>query len=119
MEHIRVVPYQGKKILSVNFAHCLPAQVEEILRVLPDHVTTQPVKSVLLLVDFTGASFNADAIRTMKETAIFDKPYVKKTAWIGADSLPFSLRGDVSEFSGREFPIFKTLTEAMEWLAQD
>jgi hypothetical protein len=89
------------------------------VRKLPDHVTSQPLHSVLLLADFTGASLNDDAIRTMKETAIFDKPYIKKAAWIGADSLAASVRGDVAKFSGREFPIFKSLTEAMAWLAQD
>ncbi|MFZ0477587.1 MAG: hypothetical protein WAL71_00445 [Terriglobales bacterium] len=89
------------------------------MRMLPDHVTAEPMRSVLLLVDFTGASFNDDAIRTLKETAIFDKAYIKKAAWIGAESLPISLREDVSKFSGREFPIFKSLTEAMEWLTQD
>lgn len=119
MDHIRFVTYQGKKILNVDLAYCSASQVEEVVRKIPDYVTTEPLHSVLLLADFTGASFDNEAIRTMKETAIFDKPYIKKAAWIGADSLTASLRGDVSKFSGREFPIFNSLTEAMAWLAQD
>jgi hypothetical protein len=49
---------------------------------VPDHVTSQPLRSVLLPVDFTGASVDAEAIRAMNESAVFDKPYIKE---IGVD----------------------------------
>ena len=48
-----------------------------------DHVTVNPHSSVLVLTDFTGAAFDRDALRAMKETAVFDKPFVKKSALIG------------------------------------
>jgi hypothetical protein len=41
-------------------------------------VTARPGASVLILSDFTGASFGQEAIRVMKETAVFDKPYSVK-----------------------------------------
>jgi hypothetical protein len=43
------------------------------VRAVPDYVTAQPLGSVLLLVDFTGASFDQEALRAMKECAAFDK----------------------------------------------
>jgi len=43
---------------------------------------------VLLLVDFSGASVDLETVRTIKESAVFDKPYVKKSAWIGAKNFP-------------------------------
>jgi hypothetical protein len=56
-------------------------------------VTTQPRGSVLILSDFTGASFDEEAIRAMKESAVFDKPYIKKSAWVEPGiSLRCSLR---------------------------
>jgi hypothetical protein len=119
VERIRFITHQGKQILVVDLAHCSPAEVENILRAAPDFVTAQPLGSVLLLADFTEASFNEEAVRVMKETATFDKPYIKKTAWIGAQSLPNSFRMEVSDFSKRKFPIFKTRTEALEWLTKD
>jgi hypothetical protein len=47
--------------------------VENIVRAVPDYVTAQPLGSVRLLVDFTGASFNQEGLRAMKECAVFDK----------------------------------------------
>jgi hypothetical protein len=89
------------------------------VRSLPDQVTAEPLASVRMLVDFTNASFDDEALRTMKETAIFNKAYVKRTAWIGTGTLPESHRQDVSLFSRREFPVFKDRAEALDWLAND
>jgi hypothetical protein len=82
-------------------------------------VTTRPRGSVLILSDFTGASFDQEAIRAMKESAVFDKPYVKKSAWVGAESFPEVFRQNLKSFSRREFPTFKTRREALDWLVED
>jgi hypothetical protein len=60
-------------------------------------VTTRPRGSVLILSDFTGASFGEEAVRAMKESAVFDKPYIKKSAWVGAESFPEEFRGQPKE----------------------
>ncbi len=119
MERTRFITHGGRKILELNLARCSASEVEKVVRALPDHVTAEPLASVRMLVDFTGASFDREALRTMKETAIFNKPYIKKTAWIGTESLPESHRQDVSKFSRREFPVFKDRSEALDWLAEE
>ncbi|MFZ3262730.1 MAG: hypothetical protein WA172_01910 [Terriglobales bacterium] len=119
MERIRFITHSGKQILLVDLSTCSPAEVERLVRSLPDHVTAQPLESVLLCADFTGASFNGEALRTMKEVAVFDKPHIRKTAWVGAESLPSSFRDDVSKFSRRKFPEFKSIAEALDWLTKD
>ena len=55
----------------------------------------------------------------MHEYVVQDKPYIKKSAWIGAESLPDSFRQGLSDFSGREFVVFKTRKDALDWLAKD
>jgi len=82
-------------------------------------VTVNPPGSVLVLTDFTGASFDRDALRAMKETAVFDKPFVKISALIGTESLPRDFYEDMTQFSRRELVIFKTREEALDWLATD
>ena len=118
-DHIRFITYQRKKILLVDLARCSPAEVEKIVRTIPGLVTAEPRHSVLLLADFTGATFDEEAVRAMKEAAVFDKPYIKKTAWIGAENFPEVFRENLKKFSRREFPTFKTRHEALEWLAKD
>jgi hypothetical protein len=52
----------------------LAGEVEKIARTVPEVVTTRQRGSVLILSDFTGASFDEEAVRAMKEAAVFDKP---------------------------------------------
>ncbi|MHB8218557.1 MAG: hypothetical protein ACYDDS_20995 [Candidatus Sulfotelmatobacter sp.] len=118
-DHIRFITHQGKQILQLDLANCSAAEAERIFRATPEVVTTRPRGSVLILCDFRGASANQETIRVMKETAVFDKPYVKKCAWFGVESLPQWLCEDLSTFSRREFRIFETRKAALEWLAKD
>ena len=118
-DRVRFITHQGKQILLVDLSNSSAAEVEKILRALPDVVTTRPRSSVLGLTDFTGASFNAEALRVLKETATFDKPFVKKSAFVGIENLPQGFSENVSSFSRREFPAFKTREEALAWLAKD
>ena len=116
-ERIYFVSHLGKQILVVDFSNCSATEVEKIARKVPDTATAQPRGSVLLLADFTGASFDEAAIRTMKESAVFDKPYIKKSAWIGATAVPQEFQEEIKSFSGRELPAFKTRQAAVTWLA--
>jgi hypothetical protein len=118
-ERIRFIVHKGKQILLTDFSNCSPREVEKIARAAPEYITAQPRGSVLLLVDFTGASFNEEALRAMKESAVFDKPYIKKSAWFGADSLPQVFQQSLKDFSRRQFPIFKSREEALAWLVED
>jgi hypothetical protein len=118
-ERVRFITHQGKQILIVDLSHCSAVEVERIIRALPELVTTRPRGSVLLLSDFTGASFDEDAIRALKEAAVFDKPYIKKSAWVGAENLPDVFAEDIMIFSRRKFPAFKRLKEALTWLVTD
>jgi hypothetical protein len=111
--------HQGKKILLLDLSNCSAAEVEKIFRAVPEFVTTRPLGSVLILSDFSRASFDPEAIRVMKETAVFDRRYVKKSAWTGTESLPHALAENVSSFSRREFRIFENRKEALAWLAKD
>ena len=118
-ERIRFITHQGKQILVVDLSNRSAVEVQEIIRALPELVTTRPRNSVLILSDFTGASFDQEAIRAMKESAVFDKPYIKKSAWVGAENFPTALSENIKTFSRRDFPAFKTRDEALTWLAKD
>ena len=86
---------------------------------VPDYVTVQPRGSVLILTDFTAASFDHDALMTMKESAVFDKPFVKKSALIGTKTLPKEFYEQMKIFARRELPIFATREEALAWLVEE
>ena len=118
-DRIRFINHKGKQILFVDFSNCPAKEVEKIARAAPDYIIVQPRDSVLVLSDFTGAAFDRDALRTMKESAVFDKPFVKKSALIGTQSLPREFHEAITSYSRRELLIFKTREEALDWLAAD
>jgi len=118
-ERIRFIDHQGKRVLLVDFSNCTANEVEDIARVAPDHITVQPRGSVLVLSDFTGAAFDRDALRAMKEAAVFDKPFVRKSALLGTEDLPASFYDELISFSRRDLRIFKTREEALAWLVAD
>ena len=78
-ERIRFIDHRGKRVLLVDFSNCPANEVEEIARRVPDYITVQPLGSVLVLTDFTGAVFDRDAVRAVKETAVFDKPFLLRS----------------------------------------
>jgi hypothetical protein len=118
-DRIRFIDHQGKEILLVDLSNCPANEVEEIARAVPDYTTVRPRGSVLVLTDFTGAAFDRDAVRAIKETAVFDKPFVKKSALVGTEDLPVSFYDELKNFSRRELLPFKTREEALDWLAEE
>ena len=117
-DRIRFIDHGGKRILLVDLSECNAPEAEETVRRVPDIVSAEPRGSVLILTDFKGSSFDAAAQRAIKETAVFDKPFVKKSALVGTLSLPREFHDDIEKFSRRDFAIFGTREEALRWLVQ-
>ena len=115
-DRIRFIEHQAKQILLVDVSHCTPAEVAKIVLLVPSYVTSEPRGSVLLLADFTGAEFDRIAIDRLKESAVFDRPHLKRSAWVGIEKLPKVFYEHIKNFSQRDLPAFKTREEAMDWL---
>ena len=80
-DHVQFITHQGKQILVIDVSNCSAAEVERICHAVPKFVTARPRGSVLILSDFKGTSIGQEAIRIMKEAAVFDEAHVKKPAW--------------------------------------
>src|ERR1022692_2729337 len=87
-DRIRFITHQGKQILLLDLSNCSAAEVEKTCRAVPDLVTAHPRGSVLIRSDFTGASFDEEAIRVMKESAVFDKPSCQEIRMGGSRGQP-------------------------------
>jgi hypothetical protein len=118
-DRIRFIQHQGKQILLVDISHCTPRELENAALLVPSYVTSEPRGSVLLLADFTGTEFDRIAIDRLKEAAVFDRPHVKRSAWVGIEALPPIFFEHIKNFSRRDLPTFKTREEAMDWLVKD
>ena len=118
-DRIRFITHKGKQILLVDVSNCTAAELLKVSRTVPLHVMPQPRNSVLLLADFTGAEFDRAAVTSLKESTVFDRPHLKKSAWVGTENLPRVFYEHIKNFSQRDLPTFTTREEAMDWLVQE
>ena len=118
-DRIRFVVHQGKNVLLIDLSHLAAAEVRRLSELVPKFVTQHPKGSLLLLADFTGAEFDRDAFTVMKEGAVFDRPHIKKSAWVGTENLPKVFYEHLKVFSQRDLPTFKSREEALDWLVEE
>jgi hypothetical protein len=118
-ERIRFVTHKDKKILLVDLSNCTPDEVEKLCRLVPSYVTAEPRGSLLLLADFSGAKFDKAAVASLKEGTVYDRPHLKRSAWVGTETLAKVFYENIKAFSQRDLPTFKTREEALDWLVQE
>ena len=118
-ERLRFVKHKGQTIFLINFSHCKGKEMLLLLDQVRADVARHAPGSVLTLADFSGAQVDKAVATKIKEVLVLDRPYVKKSAWVGTDSLPHVFYENFKNFSQREFPTFETREEAMDWLVKE
>lgn len=119
MERISFIKHKGKPIMLVDLSNC---EAKEILLLLDEAqrtVARHERGSLLTLGDMTGAHIDRAVATRMKEVLVLDRPFVKRSAWVGVDSVPRVYYENIKTFTQRQLPSFKTREEAMEWLVSD
>ena len=118
-DRLRFVEHSGKQVLLIDFSQCNGEEMLLVLTEIQETVSDQPRSSVLILADFHGAQIDKTVATRMKEVLALDRPYVKRSAWIGTESLPQVFYENFKQFAQRDFPKFKTREEALDWLVSD
>jgi hypothetical protein len=118
-ERLRFVKHKGQAIFLIDFTHCMAKEILVLLEQVKAMVSRHAPNSMLVLTDFTGAEVDKKTLTRMKEVAALDRPYVKRSAAVGADSMPHVFLENVKSFSHREIPTFNTREEAMDWLVAE
>jgi hypothetical protein len=118
-ERLRFIKHKGHAIYSIDFSKCTEKEMLLLLDQVRADVARHAPQSILVFADFTGAEIDKHVATRMKEVLVFDRPYVKRSAWVGTESLPQVFYEHFKNFSQRELPIFKTREEALEWLVQE
>jgi hypothetical protein len=118
-ERLRFIKHKEHSIYLVDATNCTPKELLVLLEQIRADVARHARGSMLILADFTGAEFDRKVATRMKEVLVLDRPFVKRSAWVGTESLPPVFYEHFKNFSQRDFPAFSTREEAMEWLIQD
>jgi hypothetical protein len=118
-DRLRFEKYKGQAVFVIDFSHCSSKEMLVILDQVKASVERHAPGSLLILSDFTGTHIDKAVATRAKEVLVLDRPYVKKSAWIGTENLPNVFYENFKSFSQRELPIFKTREEALEWLVSE
>ncbi len=118
-DRIRFIEHRGKKILLCDFSHADAHEMQLLLEYVRVVVAQHGHESIVTLGDYTGATVDHAVATKIKEVLTLDRPFVKKTAWVGTENVPHAFMENFHSFSQREIMTFKTREEAMEWLVED
>lgn len=118
-ERLRFIKHKGETIFVIDFSHCTTKEMLLLIDLIRADVARHAPGSLLTLADFTDAHVDKNVATRMKEVLTLDRPYVKRSAWVGTESLPHVFYENIKSFSQREFPTFKTREEAMDWLVSE
>jgi hypothetical protein len=118
-ERLHFIKHKGQTIFVLDFSHCAAKELLLLLEQVRANVARHERGSLLILADFTGAEFDKKVATRVKEVLALDRPFVKRSAWVGAEAIPQVFYENFKNFSRRELPTFKTREEAMDWLAEE
>lgn len=118
-DRLSFVSHKGQNIFVVDCSHCSAKEMLTLTEQVRIIVARHARGSLLLLADFNHAEIDKKVATRMKEVLTLDRPYVKRSAWVHAESVPHVFYENIKSFSQREIPIFKTREEAMEWLVSE
>jgi hypothetical protein len=118
-QRIQFIEHRGKKILVEDFSN-LKAGPEFISLIGEAQriIASQPPKSVRAVFDASGSGFNSEVLNAMKNFTNANTPYIKAAAVVGINGLLQVALTAISKFAGREFIVFKSRFEAMDWLVE-
>ena len=115
-DRIHFIEHKGAQILLLDFSHATAQQMQLLLEHVRITVAQHARESLVTLGDFTEATVDHAVATKIKEVLTLDRPFVRKTAWVGTESIPHAFLENFHSFSQREIVTFKTREEAMDWL---
>lgn len=118
MNRVAFITHRGKRILLQDCTDLNPGpEFTRLIKTAKKMFAAEPPKSVLSLFDATGCSFSDRSLSEVKDFTIANTPYIKVAAVVGIDGLLQVALSSVIKASGREYQVFKTRNEALEYLA--
>lgn len=119
MERARFIEHRGRKIFRLDCTGCKAEEIADIIDETARQVRCQPAGSVRTLTVAGGGRFEQSTILKLKELTKGNAPYVDRAAVVGITGLYKVVMMAVATFSNRNFNLFATVEEALDFLAAD
>lgn len=119
MDRVRFITHKGKQVLFLDYRNATEKQALDLVKERIRVVASQPKHSVLSVADLTGADLTKKVVEEIKAATVLDRPYVRRAALVGVDTIPKGLVDAVAIFSQRQWAQFKTMEEALDWVTEE
>lgn len=113
-----LIEHNGQRVLFSDFSHAGAQEIEAELPAIQRYITAQPLRSVLSLADWSDADITKDVLAAIKKVAAYDQPHVKRGAIVAGAKAQEWVKA-LEMFSARNFAIFASREEALEWLTTE
>ena len=113
---IRWLDTEGHRVLLVDLSYYSGVRIANVIRDAGQVIRAQPLASTLVLRDFTGVGLDSDLVVLFKEVAPLDQPHIKRSAWVGTESLSQLWHAAIEQVSKLTFQRFETREKALRFL---
>jgi len=118
-DRIHFIEHKGEQILLLDFSHATAPQMLLLLEYVRITVAQHARESVVILADYEDAEVDHTVAMKIKEVLALDRPFVKKSAWVGSEHIAHAFMENFQSFSQREIVTFKSREEALDWLVEE
>ena len=119
MERVTFISHKGKDIIFTDLSQTASsAQQIDILNQAEKLISTQPPKSVLSLIDYTGARYDLTSVEAQKNFSAAVTPHMKASAVLGIGGLKQVILRSIVRITGRNIKTFDDNEAAKDWLAE-
>ncbi len=113
------INHQGRPVLLHDYSSLVGPEIVERMTALREEVVSRGVYDLLLLVNVMETVADRAVIATSKETLLKLKPFIRKTAVIGAFGVTKHFVNVVDQVAQVGIRIFDSQDEALDWLVED
>ena len=113
-DRIQWIEYKGKEILYCDYRDLDENGIAELIKQIEQTVISSGKKNILKINDIRGLFVMASILPLLQKTAIKQKPYIGKNAYVGSKGMK-KLVDAVNEMTKIGAKSFDTVEEAKEW----
>ena len=117
MDRLRFIDHRGTRILFSDLSGIKTAQeLQRAMYLGTELVQSQPLRSLLILVDLTGVEYSIEAFAIVQQSVAENRPYVRARAVVGLPRLAYVPFDIVAKLAAGPMARFDDIEAAKDWL---
>ena len=119
-DRIHFISHKDKKILLVDRVQFVTRRIggTACRWLCPGSRPSPEVRSSFWRIS-RGAQFDKKGVEAIKPALVIDRPYLKRSAWVGTENLPKVFYETPEDLFAARLTVVPDAEEALDWLVED